>query len=203
MNIYLCARDNDDELFNAWKEFCGMYDFVIVTCQPILDIKNTEAIVSPANSFGFMTGGIDLHYKNYYGQVMEDLLQEKIKKEFDGELLVGQAASVPIENGSDKKHLIAVPTMRLPQNVSYTINAYLAARAALRLALREGFNSVAFPGMGTGTGNMDKRECARQVSVAIDEVLLGNYKFPNDLYEELNNFKKKLGHVKWFESQTI
>jgi len=65
MDIYLCARE--DELFQAWKLLCGHHSFVTPTKQDIMSI-NAEALVSPANSFGFMTGGIDLHYKNYLGQ---------------------------------------------------------------------------------------------------------------------------------------
>ena len=84
MDIYLCARE--DELFNAWKFYCGYFPFVTPTKQDIMSIK-AEAIVSPANSFGFMTGGIDLHYKNYFGQEVEDTLRRRIALEFNQELV--------------------------------------------------------------------------------------------------------------------
>ena len=52
MQIYLCARE--DDLFQAWSVYCGHHDFVTPTKQDIMSI-NADAIVSPANSFGFMT----------------------------------------------------------------------------------------------------------------------------------------------------
>ena len=84
LQIYLCARDAN--LSQAWRMYCGHVPFVTVTKQDIMHV-DAEAIVSPANSFGFMTGGIDLHYKNYFGQEVEDALRKRIALEFDHERL--------------------------------------------------------------------------------------------------------------------
>jgi hypothetical protein len=66
MNIKLCLRDRNTTLVNAWeKEFDGYHD-VEISCGNIFDIK-ADAIISPANSFGFMDGGIDLVYSEHYG----------------------------------------------------------------------------------------------------------------------------------------
>jgi len=205
MRIYLCARE--DDLFNAWKSFCGHHDFVTVTKQDIMLI-DADALVSPANSFGFMTGGIDLHYKNYFGQTIEDDLRKKIGSEFNHELLVGQATSVGIFNPPQLikyKYMIAAPTMRVPENISHTINAYLAAKAALIEALRINTYSIVFPGLGTGTGMMKPADCAKQVDAAIKCVLVEGriYTGPKNLYEEQNYMRQYIVSQKWFEVQMM
>jgi O-acetyl-ADP-ribose deacetylase (regulator of RNase III) len=205
MEIYLCARE--DDLFNAWKLFCGHYDFVTVTRQDIMSI-DAEALVSPANSFGFMTGGIDLHYKNYFGQLVEDDLRRDIGLNFNHELLVGQATFVKIFSPPQLVkyiYMIAAPTMRVPENISHTINAYLAAKAALIEALRINALSIVFPGLGTGTGGMLPEDCAKQVNTAINDVLVNKkiYSGPKSLYEEQDYMRKNIVSKKWFEVQML
>jgi len=203
MEIYLCARE--DELFNAWKLLCGHHDFVTPTKQDILSIK-AEAVVSPANSFGEMSGGIDLHYKNYFGKAVEEDLQRKICLEFNNELLVGQATSVKLFNVPPTisyRHLIAAPTMRIPENVSHTINTYLATKAALMEAVNIGVDSIVFPGMGVGTGCMAPMDCAKQVNAAIDDVLVSKrvYKGPVKIYEEQLYMRDHIVLAKWMKLQ--
>lgn len=57
MKIILTAVEQ--ELTEAWKRFCGDLEGVSVHHGSILDVR-CDAVVSPANSFGFMDGGIDL-----------------------------------------------------------------------------------------------------------------------------------------------
>ena len=205
MRIYLCARE--DDLFNAWSLFCNHYGFVTVTRQDIMSI-NAEAVVSPANSFGFMTGGIDLHYKNYFGQIIEDDLRNKIGKDFNNELLVGQATSIEIFNKPPLikyKYMISAPTMRTPENISHTINAYLAAKAVFIEAERVGVSSVVFPGLGTGTGGMKPEDCAKQMNAAIDYVLVGKgfYGGVQSLYGEQGHMRSDIVSEKWFKVQML
>ena len=205
MKIYLCARE--DNLFNAWKLFCGQYEFVEVTKQDIMSI-NADSIVSPANSFGFMTGGIDLHYKNYFGQPVEDTIRQKIVSEYNGELCIGQATSIKIIDPkplTKYKYVIFAPTMRIPENVSHTINAFLSAKAALIEANKINADSIVFPGLGTGTGGMLAEDCAKQVSAAIKYVLLEErcYKGVKDLYEEQGYMRSNIVTKKWFEVQCM
>lgn len=202
LKIYLCAREK--ELFDAWKLFCvGSHSFVEPTMQNILDVP-ADAVVAPANSFGFMTGGIDLYYRNYFGKGIEIELQKRIKNEYDGELLVGQATSVKVSHPEfQMKYLIAAPTMRVPENVSHTINAYLAAKAALKEALRIGVTSVVFSGLGTGTGMMSSDDCAKQVNAAINDVVVMQGRFPTTIYEEQEYMRKHIVSQKWFKVQVM
>lgn len=178
MKITLSALDGPEGLYlaNAWKKACGDLDFVQFHRGSILDV-NCDAVVSPANSFGFMDGGIDALYTKHFGPDVQTHLQTLIKINLQGELLVGTAEVIPTFN---KKipYLIAAPTMRVPMIIKDTINPYLAARAALRVAVNMDFKHVAFPGLGTGVGRVDPDICARHMRAAIDHVLLRKLLFP-------------------------
>jgi len=87
--------------------FCN-YNNIKVSCGDIFDLK-ADAIISPANSFGFMDGGIDLAYSGYFGWDLEKKLQNKIKNKYYGEIPVG--AATIIKTGNKKiKHLISEDT---------------------------------------------------------------------------------------------
>lgn len=187
-NIVLASVDT--ELAEAWKRFCGDLEGVSVHHGSILDVP-CEAVVSPANSFGFMDGGIDHLYSRHFGWHVQRRLQETIRSRFHGELLVGQAAIVPTEDARIP-FLIAAPTMRVPMILRDTVNPYLAARAALLLIKHGRFQdgpfagepvasvvrTVAFPGLGTGVGRVGPDTCARQVRAAIEEVVFERTEHP-------------------------
>lgn len=121
--------------------------------------KEADAIVSPANSFGEMTGGIDLAYVRFFGQQIQDDVKAITKYFPHSEILVGLSFSIPTYN--DKiRHLIVSPTMAFPSRILDIRDVYLATRAAFDEAFFEGFNSVLIPGMGTATGGVDYRDAA-------------------------------------------
>ncbi|MFO1055948.1 MAG: macro domain-containing protein [Dongiaceae bacterium] len=115
-------------------------------------------------------------------------LQRRIAERHHGELLVGAAEIV--ETGDPATPwLIAAPTMRVPMILGRrTVNCYLATRAVLLLLrhglqpdgpeagrpVRECVGTVAFPGMGTGVGQVPAGICARQMRQAILDVLGGS-----------------------------
>ena len=129
-----------------------------VTCDNIFTLE-ADALVSPANSFGRMDGGLDAQIVEFLGEDIESEVQQLIRDRHDGELVVGQA-EVVITQATQFPFLVVAPTMRVPQNVSRTVNAYLAFRAALR-AVRA-FNeehgdiiqTLLVPGLGTDNGFM-------------------------------------------------
>jgi O-acetyl-ADP-ribose deacetylase (regulator of RNase III) len=184
----------DEALARAWIRWCGDLDFVSVHRESITDLR-CDAVVSPANSFGFMDGGIDAFYTRHFGPGVQDRLQRLIRERHHGELTVGTAEIV--ETGDRRiPWLIAAPTMRVPMILGHTVNAYLAARATLLLAVhgrfpegkREGrpvaeaVRAVAFPGLGTGVGRVAPDVCARQMRAALDDVL-GRSTFPGSWWE--------------------
>src|SRR5215469_14257627 len=133
MNIFLTAVE--EPLAEAWAGFCGDLDFVTVYRGSIFDIE-CEAVVSPANSFGFMDGGIDMLYSQRFGWGVQARLQQAIQERHHGELLVGTAEIVETYD-VDIPYLIAAPTMRVPMVLRESVSPYLAARAVF-LLLRHG-----------------------------------------------------------------
>ncbi len=188
MNIFLTSVESG--LADAWERFCGDLDCVTIHQGSIFDLS-CDAVVSPANSFGFMDGGIDMLYSQHFGWQVQERLQEVIRTRHHGELLVGAAEIVETDN-PDLPFLIAAPTMRVPTILRDSVNPYLAARAALLLVKHGTFasgtylgepiadyvGSVAFPGLGTGVGRVGPNTCAHQVRTAIDAVLHGQDSFP-------------------------
>src|ERR1044072_6679727 len=188
MKIILSAVES--ELADAWQRFCGDFDFVEVQPGSILQLS-CDAVVSPANSFGFMDGGVDMLYSRHFGWKVQERLQKIIANKHHGELLVGAAEIVETDN-PQIPYLIAGPTMRVPMNLRYSVSPYLAARGALLLIKQGRFaggsldgepvadfvDSVAFPGLGTGVGRVGPNTCAPQVRAAIEEVILEKYEFP-------------------------
>lgn len=142
-----------------------------------------DAVISPANSFGFMDGGIDLIYTGRFGWELQDRLRKQIRQEHAGELPVGQA--LVIETYDEQiPYLVSAPTMRVPSDVSASVNAYLAFRAALRTiqahnrAHPGAIRSVLCPGLCTAIGRMPGERSARQMAAAYAICVLGQENFP-------------------------
>jgi len=193
MKIVLVAIDAP--LADAWQRHCGDLDLVEVHRGSILDVDG-DAVVSPANSFGFMDGGIDLLYSRHFGWGVQERLQQAIREHHHGELLVGTAEVVPTDDPTIP-YLIAAPTMRVPMILTDTVTPFLAARAVL-LLIRHGvfrvsphtgepvssrISTVAVPGLGTGVGRVPPDTCALQVRAAIESVVLGQERFPSSWME--------------------
>lgn len=172
MKIILSAIN--PKLIDAWKEFFRAEDNVTIFEGDITKIE-CSAIVSPANSFGFMDGGLDYGLSERFRWDLEKRLQQLIKELPEGELLVGQ--TILLETGDDKvPFLISAPTMRIPTNfnIDTSVNAYLAMKAILIKAKSdERISSVAIPGLCTGVGRMQPMIAARQMFQAYKEIILG------------------------------
>ena len=138
--------------------------------------ETADAMVSPANSFGIMDGGLDLAIRDHLGVSTQKSVQEAILEHHHGELPIG--AAVIVETGHKRwPFLVAAPTMRIPENVSNTTNACVAFRAVL-LAVRKHnenangpkIHSLLCPGLGTGIGGLEATRCAVQMRMAYKQV---------------------------------
>lgn len=88
MEIILCATQS--HLATAWRDRIGsrLAATVRVVEGDILSL-GVAAVVSPANSFGFMDGGLDGVYTRCFGPQLQQRLQRMIREQAGGELLVG------------------------------------------------------------------------------------------------------------------
>ncbi len=173
--MQIILGDKNPDLIDAWQaEFGGLPDVTIRGGNILM--ARADALVSPANSFGFMDGGFDYSISEIFNWKIQPVVQYVIRNKHAGELVVG-AAEIVATGNEQFPYLVCAPTMRVPQNVADTVNAFLAMRATL-LAVKS-FNaengdvikSIAIPGLCTGVGRMPFDRCARQMRAAYDLVL--------------------------------
>lgn len=178
---YLFIGPNDD-LIAEWNKLFSNQANVTVLKGDLTQVT-CDAIVSPANSFGFMDGGVDYAISERLGWDLQLKLQERIRNLPERELLIGKALT--IETGDERiPYLISAPTMRIPTNfnIPTSINAYLATKAAILAAKQhDAIEHVAFPGMCTGIGGMKPETAANQMFTAFLEAEL-------DVLPEINTF---------------
>jgi len=183
--------DLNPDLVASWREMLGGHDRVQIVQGSIFSV-DCDALVSPANSFGYMDGGLDLAISQFFGWHVQDRLQQMIREKHYGELLVGRAEIVPSDH-AQIPFVISAPTMRVPMILRESVNVYLAMRALLLLVKHGKFDSgerissqvqkIAVPGMGTGVGQVATDICAWQMKNAIDDVIKENRPFPSSWHE--------------------
>ncbi|WP_437808779.1 macro domain-containing protein [Sorangium sp. So ce1078] len=184
--------DQWEPLTAAWGQAFATHDAVEVARDDFF-ARDADALVSPANSFGIMDGGLDRAIRDTIGGAIQARVQDVILRRHHGELPVGAAEVV--ETGHARwPFLIVAPTMRVPESVANTLNAYLAFRAVL-LAVRhvnsagQRIRTIVVPGLGTGVGAMDARRCAAQMRIAYDQVA-GPARIPS--FDTIHKIHQKL-----------
>ena len=103
MEIVLCAVQ--PHLAAAWRERIGadLSNCVRVVEGDILSL-DVLAVVSPANSYGFMDGGLDALYTRCFGPQLQQRLQRMIREQANGELTSAlNRLMVIVENYPDLK----------------------------------------------------------------------------------------------------
>jgi O-acetyl-ADP-ribose deacetylase (regulator of RNase III) len=115
-----------------------------------------DAIVNPANSYGYMGGGVAGVIKKVGGIQIEN---EAISK---APITVGHAIAT---TGGDLpcEFVIHAPTMEQPAMRIGINNVKLATKAALEFALNNNIKTIAIPGMGTGVGGVSLEDAAREM----------------------------------------
>jgi O-acetyl-ADP-ribose deacetylase (regulator of RNase III) len=169
--ITLC--DLQTELVRAWERAFAKEESVEVVEGDLTEVY-ADAYVSPANSYGYMDGGVDLALRERFAAFdIERRVQEQIA-EIGGLLPVGEA--IVVETGDDEvPFLISAATMEFPSHVGDTNNAYRAMRALLcaveahNAERSESITSLGIPGLCTGVGGMAAERAARQMHLAYTE----------------------------------
>ena len=119
------------------------------------DILNldVEAIVNPANSYGYMGGGLAAVLRDALGQEVEDEVVHYAP------IPIGHAV---LTGGGSRSEIVVIhaPTMEQPAGYTDIEIVKQATLAALNCAEEHKITSLAFPGMGTGVGGLDKQDAA-------------------------------------------
>jgi O-acetyl-ADP-ribose deacetylase (regulator of RNase III) len=155
LNAALCA-----EWDNRFRAETGV-EVLNISLEEMCD-HDFDCLVSPANSFGLMDGGIDAEISRLFPAV-QARVTEDIFYDYNGMQPVG--TSFIVETGSKAHPYLAhTPTMRYPQRISSWV-VFDAMRAALRAVHQ--FNAecdhigdsnnieiLACPGLGTLSGGV-------------------------------------------------
>ena len=128
----------------------------IIAKQGDLTKFECDAVVNPANSSGYMGGGIAGALKRAGGTEIEkeaiSLAPIKV-----GAAIVTKSGKLPF------KYIIHAPTMSRPAMRIGVENVKQATFAALKLAEKLAISSIAIPGMGTGVGGVSHRDAAKAI----------------------------------------
>jgi O-acetyl-ADP-ribose deacetylase (regulator of RNase III) len=170
----------DEPMAAEWDRVAAGRPWVRVHRGSVTEL-GVDAVVSPANSFGFMGGGIDGVYAQWLPGI-EDRVRAAITTAHGGELPVG-AALIVATGAATPAWLISAPTMRTPgERLAADGAAAGAAAGAVLLAWRDGtvpdgrpareaITSLALPGLGTGVGGLAVSVCADRVTEALTACL--------------------------------
>lgn len=169
MKLYLV--DTNAQVCDAFRKYFGKYDSVQVFQCPFQELPEFDCMVSPANSFGSMSGGVDLHIRNFFGKDLETSVQEYIRTAYYGEQPVGTSFIVETKHPKHP-YLAHTPTMRLPMDIRGRDNVYNAMRGLMIALLNfnkandERIKTVACTGFGTMVGKMDPEKAIGQMELA-------------------------------------
>ncbi len=193
--------DLSDEFVDALNTRLSRAEAVIDYECRVQDIRELQqysdtAFVSPANSMGFMDGGIDYvlsrrMFPNVEGQVKHAIAQLGLVNRLGRKFLpIGSCLIVPAEP-TKNQYLISAPTMLLPQNINGTRNAYHAMyslvllvkkyNAYLQAQNRPTIKNIVCPGLGTGVGRLTAEDSAAQITKALEDFIIGSPTHDPDL----------------------
>jgi O-acetyl-ADP-ribose deacetylase (regulator of RNase III) len=116
-----------------------------------------DAIVNPANSFGYMGGGVAGAIKQAGGIIIEKEALSKAPIPV-GNAIVTSAGALPCG------YVIHAPTMNKPAMRIDVNNVKLATKAAFDLGFKLKLKSIAIPGMGTGVGGVLTIDAAKAIT---------------------------------------
>lgn len=119
-----------------------------------------DAIVNPANSFGYMGGGVAGAIKRVGGVNIEKEAIAKAPIEI-GSAIETTAGVLPC------KFVIHAPTMKKPAMRIDAENVKKATYAALKLSEKLKIKSIVIPGMGTGVGGVSADDAAEAMIAVI------------------------------------
>src|SRR5262250_996776 len=112
--------DRTASLVAAWSEAFEELPFVSCQMGDFFSV-DADAMVSPANSFAIMDGGLDLAIRDQLGFQAQEAAQRAVLERHHGEIPVGTAEIV--ETGHPRwPHLVVAPTMRVPERIAHTVN---------------------------------------------------------------------------------
>ena len=140
----------------AWQKYfneeCNV-EIVTNTIENYLNKNKVDAVVTPGNSYGVMTGGFDLGVRNYFGIDLEYRVQKYIDTKLNCKQKVG--TSFIIDGGKNNIGVIYTPTMEEPSEISDLNIVYESTISSLKLAKECKLETIVLPAFGGATGKVN------------------------------------------------
>ena len=183
----LILFDINEEFINEAKrlEKYGIH-VLKANIKTLINEISINSVISPANCFGFMDGGIDNVYRELFPNIQKKV-QDKIS-EIQINTKLGRkylpiGSAITVKTGNEKcKTLICAPTMFFPSNIENTNNIFYTFLAILYLHRKNKNRMIACPGLGTGVGMVSPEYAVNQIEKAIIEY---NKTMTSDEYKKL------------------
>lgn len=183
MKIYLIERDYRKLKYLEAYFNNENVNFVNDEFENFIKNNKVQCVVSPANSFGLMDGSYDLALTNWYGNQLQERVQQYIIDNFYGEQPIG--TSFIIKTNKDNQYLIHTPTMRTPEEIVDPRIIYSCMRMTLIVAKQNNIESILIPMFGAHVGKVKPQIVSKMMWRA---------------YQQVNNPPKK---IDWNYVETV
>ena len=130
--------------------------------------KEIDCLVSPANSFGIMTGGYDAALSDILGWDFQKKVQRYIVDNFNGEQPVG--TSFLIKTDISGVSFIHTPTMQKPSLINDDTVIYECMRSTLICATENDIKCIVIPVFGGECGGVDISVIAEKMHCAYSDL---------------------------------
>jgi len=184
MPIYLLFFDKVEKYIESYEKHISIDTLNFKSAFVCSDVKElvkdyaVTFIVSPANSLGFMDGGIDMIYMEMFpgiqDRVKADIAKYNIKTSLGRNVLPIGSNIIVRTNDVNTPYLSCCPTMFLPGSIGEADNVYWAFVGLLQTLKHYTAVErliVAIPCLGTGVGNMKPENSASQIQRAFNDFI--------------------------------
>jgi len=177
--IILCQDKELENFLNIFLNSIDKEDNIHLYNGDFQDLK-FDAIVSPANSYGIMEGGFDMHLNNYLSNELNykdfiKMIQKQLSKKVN--LLQQPGSAILLETNNSKcPYLIHSPTMQIPSIIYNKEIVYWCIYNILTLIYNHNencikdketkINTICMPGMGTGCGQLTYKDFVKLLYLA-------------------------------------
>ncbi|MBK9579105.1 MAG: macro domain-containing protein [Fibrobacteres bacterium] len=164
-HLHLHFADTGPDVCHFLREAFAPFPEVSVQTGNILAVAH-GCVVSPANSSGYMDGGVDAAYRTFFGASFETKVRAAIQSQPNSELPIGSAIVVAT-NHHKIPFVIVAPTMTMPEFTDASV-----VRRAMGAVLRawdrhqSQISDVFCPGMGAGVGGVSPQEAVSAMAQA-------------------------------------
>jgi O-acetyl-ADP-ribose deacetylase (regulator of RNase III) len=176
--------DRNVEVIQAYANFFSKKINVKLKIDDILK-QESGALVSPANCYGNMDGGIDKAYNTYFSKMdLESEIMHYIDNFHGGKLEIGSAQIIPT-NDDKFKYVIFSPTVERPGEVAKPENIEKLMYSVIKEVTNYNkkfshknkleIDKLLIPGLGTGYGNLEPRISAEYAKKGYEKAIISNF----------------------------